>query len=58
MYIPNEASNNKITFISNKPPTRDYFNTIQLDYLIDDFVNEKGNEEVIAYLKNKIKELK
>ena len=57
MYIENQASKNKITYISNKP-SQDYFNTVQLDYLIDEFAHKKGEEEVIAYLKSKIKELK
>lgn len=59
MYISNGASNNKVTFISNKPVLpKDYFDTVQLDYLIDEFAHKKGNEEVITYLKSKIKELK
>lgn len=57
MYIPNEASDNKITYISNKPP-KDYFNVIQLDSLIDEYAHKRGNKEVIEYLKSKIKELK
>lgn len=57
MYIQNEASKNKIQYISNKPP-KDYFDTVQLDGLIDEFAHKKGKEEVIEYLKNKIKELK
>lgn len=57
MYIPNEASKSKIQYIENKPP-KDYFDTIQLDCLIDEFAHKKGNKEVIEFLKNKIKELK
>ena len=57
MYIENQASKNKITYISNKP-SQDYFDTVQLDYLIDEFAHKKGNETVIAYLKSKLKELK
>lgn len=57
MYIENQASKNKITYISNKP-RQDYFDTVQLDYLIDEFAHKKGNETVIEYLKSKIKELK
>jgi hypothetical protein len=57
MYIPNEANKNKVTYISNKP-SKDYFDTVQLDYLIDEFAHKKGNETVIAYLKSKLKELK
>lgn len=57
MYIENQASKNKITYISNKP-SQDYFDTVQLDYLIDEFAHKKGNKEVIAYLKSKLKELK
>lgn len=57
MYISNGRDN--ITYISNKPlPSQDYFNTVQLDYLIDEFAHKKGNETVIEYLKSKIKELK
>lgn len=57
MYIENQASKNRITYISNKP-SQDYFDTVQLDYLIDEFAHKKGNETVIEYLKSKIKELK
>lgn len=57
MYIENQASKNKITYINNKP-SQDYFDTVQLDYLIDEFAYKKGNETVIEYLKSKIKELK
>lgn len=57
MYIENQASKNKITYINNKP-SQDYFDTVQLDCLIDEFVHKKGNKEVIEYLKSKIKELK
>lgn len=57
MYISN--GRDKITYISNKPlPSQDYFNTVQLDYLIDEFAHKKGNKEVIEYLKAKLKELK
>ena len=55
MYISNGRDN--ITYISNKP-SQDYFDTVQLDCLIDEFVHKKGDKEVIAYLKSKIKELK
>lgn len=55
MYISNGRDN--ITYISNKP-SQDYFDTVQLDYLIDEFAHKKGNETVIAYLKSKLKELK
>lgn len=57
MYIPNEASKNKITYISNKPP-KDYFDIVQLDGLIDEYEHKRGKEEVIKYLKSKLKELK
>lgn len=57
MYISNGRDN--ITYIPNKPlPAKDYFDTVQLDYLIDEFAHKKGNKEVIEYLKSKIKELK
>lgn len=55
MYISN--GRNKVTYISNRPK-KDYFDTVQLDYLIDEFAHKKGNKEVIEYLKSKIKELK
>lgn len=57
MYIENQASKNKVTYISNKVPD-DYFNTTQLEALLDEFVYKKGSQEVIEYLKSKIKELK
>ncbi len=57
MYIENQASKNKITYISNKP-SQDYFDTVQLSYLIDEYVHKRGSQEVIEYLKSKIKELK
>lgn len=57
MYISNEASTNKITYISNTPP-KDYFDIVQLDCLIDEYEHKRGTEEVIKYLKSKIKELK
>lgn len=57
MYIENQASKNKITYISNKP-SQDYFDTMQLSYLIDEYVHKRGSQEVIEYLKSKIKELK
>lgn len=57
MYIPNEASKNKIQYIDNKP-AKDYFDTVQLDSLIDEYEHKRGKEEVIKYLKSKLKELK
>jgi len=57
MYIENQASKNKITYINNKP-SQDYFDTVQLSYLIDEYVHKRGSQEVIEYLKSKIKELK
>lgn len=57
MYISN--GKDKIKYISNKPlPVKDYFDIVQLDALIDEYAHKKSNEEVIAYLKSKIKELK
>lgn len=54
MYISN--GRDKITYISNKPlPAKDYFDTVQLDYLIDEFAHKKGEEEVIEFLKSKLK---
>lgn len=55
MYISN--GRDKITYISNKP-SQDYFDTVQLSYLIDEYVHKRGSQEVIEYLKSKIKELK
>lgn len=57
MYIENQASKSKVTYISNKP-NKDYFDTVQLDYLIDEYASKRSNKEVIEYLKSKIKELK
>lgn len=57
MYIPNEASKSKVKYIPNKP-SQDYFDTVQLSYLIDEYVHKRGSQEVIEYLKSKIKELK
>lgn len=57
MYISNGRDN--ITYISNKPLlAKDYFDTVQLDYLIDEFAHKRGSQEVIEYLKSKLKELK
>lgn len=55
MYISN--GKDKIKYIPNKP-NKNYFDIVQLDALIDEFAHKKSNEEVIAYLKSKIKELK
>lgn len=52
MYISN--GRDKITYISNKP-SQDYFDTVQLDYLIDEFAHKRGDKEVIEYLKAKLK---
>lgn len=52
MYISN--GRDKITYISNKP-SQDYFDTVQLDYLIDEFAYKRGDKEVIEYLKAKLK---
>lgn len=57
MYIENQASKNRITYINNKP-SQDYFDTVQLDYLIDEFAHKRGRDEVIEYLKAKLKEMK
>lgn len=57
MYIENQASKNKVTYISNKVPD-DYFNTTQLESLLDEFEQKRGKEEVISFLKGKLKELK
>ena len=54
MYIPNEASNNKVTFISNKPP-KDYYNTCNLDLLIGELFEIRGIDETIEYLQHKLK---
>ena len=57
MYISN--GKDKITYISNKPRQgQDYFDTVQLDYLLDEFAHKRGSQEVIEYLKSKLKEMK
>ena len=57
MYIPNEASKSKVKYIPNKP-SQNYFDTVQLSYLIDEFAHKMGNETVVKFLEGKLKELK
>lgn len=54
MYIPNEASKNKVKYISNKPP-KDYYNTCNLDLLIGELYETRGLDETIDFLKMKLK---
>ena len=54
MYIPNEASKDKITYISNKP-TKDYYNTCNLDLLVGELFEIKGIDATIEYLQHKLK---
>ena len=54
MYIPNEASTNKVKYISNKPP-KDYYNTCNLDLLLGELVEIKGIDATIEYLQHKLK---
>ena len=57
--IRNEASKNKVTYMSGKPPKEDtYYNTTQLSCLIYEMAQIKGQEETIKYLQNKVKQLK
>ena len=57
--ISNEASKNKVTYMSGKAPKEDtYYNTTQLSCLIFEMAQIKGQEETIKYLQNKVKQLK
>ena len=59
-HISNQASKNKVTYMSGKPPKKDdkYYNTTQLSCLIYEMAQIKGQDETIAYLKDKIKQIK
>jgi hypothetical protein len=54
MYIENQASKNKVKYISNKPP-KDYYNTCNLDLLIGELCEIKGIDATIEYLQHKLK---
>lgn len=54
MYIENQASKNKVKYISNKPP-KDYYNTTNLDLLLGELVEIKGIDATIEYLQHKLK---
>lgn len=54
MYIPNEASKSKVKYISNKP-TKDYYNTCNLDLLVGELFEMRGIDETIDYLQHKLK---
>ena len=57
--IRNEASKNKVTYMSGKAPKEDtYYNTTQLSCLIFEMANIKGCDETIKYLQNKVKQIK
>lgn len=53
MYIENQASKNKVKYISNKPP-KDYYNTTNLDLLLGELVEIKGIDSTIEYLQHKL----
>lgn len=58
-HISNQASKNKVTYMSGKAPKEDtYYNTTQLSCLIYEMAQIKGQDETIAYLQEKIKQLK
>ena len=58
-HISNQASKNKVTYMSGKAPKEDtYYNTTQLSCLIFEMAQIKGQEETIKYLQNKVKQLK
>ena len=58
MYIENEASKNKIKYISNKPTMADrkqYYNTCNLDLMLGELFEMRGIDETIQYLQHKLK---
>ena len=58
-HISNQASKNKVTYMSGKAPKEDtYYNTTQLSCLIFEMAQIKGQEETIKYLQDKIKLIK
>lgn len=54
MYIENQASKNKVKYISNKPP-KDYYNTTNLDLLLGECFEIQGIDKTIEYLQHKLK---
>ena len=58
-HISNQASKNKVTYISGKPPKKDKAEDfIYLDLQIMELYSRLGAEEAIKYLKDKIKQIK
>ena len=58
-HISNQASKNKVTYMDGKAPKDDrYYNTTQLSCLIYEMAQIKGQKETIAYLQDKIKQIK
>lgn len=55
MYIENQASKNKVKYISNKPDKEKYYNTTNLDLLLGECFEIRGIDETIQYLQNKLK---
>ena len=57
--IRNQASKNKVTYISGKPPKKDKAEDfIYLDLQIMELYSRLGGDEAIKYLKDKIKTIK
>ena len=55
----NQASKNKVTYLSGKPKKDDkYYNDTQLSCLIYEMANVKGWDETIQYLQNKVNQTK
>ena len=57
-HISNQASKNKVTYMSGKAPKDKAEDFIYLDLQIMDLYNRLGAEEAIKYLKDKIKTIK
>ena len=55
MYIENQASKNKITYINNKPDKKKYYNTTNLDLLIGELYEIRGIDDTIDFLQKKLK---
>lgn len=57
-HIRNEASKNKVTYLSGKPAKKDTSDFIYLDMQIMELYSVLGAEEAIKYLKAKIQLIK
>ena len=58
-HISNQASKNKVTYISGKPPKKDKAEDfIYLDLQIMELYSRLGGDEAIKYLKGKIQLIK